>query len=120
MNLTITIFLYLLLALELYSVLAAVKDAKAPRETVTPDVGCAAAGILIVAATPVALLLMTDQTVLNRALTVWLALGLLYSTAQLVRQAHGVRGERTPLSTTLSVFHSLANAAVVLYLILKG
>ncbi len=120
MGIITTIVLYVFLAMEAVGVLVNLSEAKKPRPEVEPAAGCLAGLLVMICASAPTLLLMTTTSTVVRVLAVWLAVSVVYDLAQLIRQIHGVRGPRTPLSTLLHSLWGLANMAVVLYILVKG
>lgn len=116
----ITALLYAFLAAEVLSVLMAFTEAKKPRDEVEPGAACLGAGLIMVCAAPVALLLITPQPERIKYLAAWLALTMIYDAVQFVRQVHGVRGPRTPVTTTVAVLTSMTNMAVIGWILLAG
>jgi len=103
MNILIQILLWLFLVLAAVGILSALTDAKKPRQTVEPAAGCLAGGLILACAVPLILVLTGSYSDKAKILAAVLAGFLVYSTGQAVREVHGVRGPRTPVSTTLAV-----------------
>lgn len=120
MNTATIIFLYLYAAMEAVGVLAGITEAKKPRAEVEPAGGCLGAGALMICAAAPALLLIGDYGHTVKYLAAWLALSLVYDLAQFVRQVHGVRGPRTPVSTMAHTLWGLANLTVIAFILIRG
>lgn len=117
MSILIQITLWAFAALSALAILMALTEAKKPRQEIDPAAGCLAAGFLLVCALPVILILAGDYSHRAKILASVLAGGVVYSTAQAVREVHGVRGPRTPVSTMVAVLLNLAEIAVLAMLI---
>ena len=111
------IALYIMLALAVLGITASLVSARRPQPGLTLSAIVLASWIIVFHTVVVAGLLITQDSVVLRTLAGYLAGSTVIVTASLVREIYGVRGPRTPLSTTVFVLLGLADIAAVLMIL---
>lgn len=112
-----TVLLYLMVAVEILSVITILADARKPQVAVTNG-GAGCAGLVIIMyLVPLVWVLTTSPPLYVTVLASLLLADTALAVVRMVRQIYGLRGPKTPLSVTLLTLSSLADIAILLVII---